>query len=184
MRDIFRKLYTQQKSNAKQRGVEFRLTLEEWKQIWLDSGKWEQRGRGADKYCMCRIGDTGAYEVGNVFIALNTSNLSEGNLGRVLTDEHKAKIAAKNSGKPHPWSVGEKNPMHRPEAKAKIKDATGGTKHYRSKGGVVTPEGFLNLPSKPLPHLAYQYLPSNGGASIRNSASLTKTTSLSYKEPT
>ncbi len=143
MRDIFRKLYTQQKSNAKQRGVEFRLTLEEWKQIWLDSGKWEQRGRGADKYCMCRIGDTGAYEVGNVFIALNTSNLSEGNLGRVLTDEHKAKIAAKNSGKSHPWSVGEKNPMHRPEAKAKIKDATGGTKHYRSKGGVVTPEGFF-----------------------------------------
>ena len=120
MRDIFRKLYTQQKSNAKQRGVDFLLTLEQWKSIWLESGNWDQRGRGAEKYCMCRVGDKGAYEISNVFIGLGRQNVRDGNLGKACSTEHRAKIAAANSGVPHPWSAGANNPMHRPEVKAKI----------------------------------------------------------------
>lgn len=140
MRDIFRKLYTQQKSNAKWRGVEFKLTLEEWKTLWLDSGKWEQRGRGVGKYCMCRVNDCGAYEVGNVFIDLSTKNVRDGNVGKVMSAETRTKIAAANSGKPHPWSAGANSPMHRPEVKAKISAATSGGKHYAAKR-VVTPQG-------------------------------------------
>ena len=82
MRDRFQKLYAQHKSNAKRRGIPFLLTLDQWKTVWLDSGKWNQRGRGIDNYCMCRVGDAGAYEVGNVFIDLHQRNVSSGSLGK------------------------------------------------------------------------------------------------------
>lgn len=142
MRDQFKRTYTQHKSNAKARGIEFRLTLDEWKQIWLDSGKWEQRGRGADKYCMCRIGDAGCYEIGNVFIGLGKTNVRDGNLGKTDSQEtkHKKSVAAK--GKPKPWVVGDKNPMHRPEVKAKMSVAVGGSNNYRAKT-VVSPFGVF-----------------------------------------
>lgn len=143
MRDLFRKQYTQQKANAKARNVSFHLSFEEWKAVWLSSGKWQERGRGADKYCMCRNGDVGPYEIGNVFIDLGKKNVSDGNIGKPDSTETKARKSAAMKGMPHPWSVGLKNPMHRPEAKAKIAEATGGTKHYRSKGGVTTPLGFF-----------------------------------------
>ncbi len=141
MRDIFRKLYTQQKSNAKQRGVDFKLTLEEWTDIWIASGKWDQRGRGADKYCMCRVGDQGCYEVGNVFIDLGKINVRDGNIGKPDSEETKRKKSEALKGMPHPWSVGSSNPMHRPEVKAKISAAIGGANHYKAIG-VTTPQGY------------------------------------------
>lgn len=131
-----------QKSNAQQRGVPFLLTFEQWKSIWIESGKWEQRGRGGDKYCMCRNGDAGAYEVGNVFIDLGSRNISAGNLGREITAEHRAKISVSNSGRKHPWAAGKNNPMHRPEVKRKMSAAIGGVKHYRQRG-VITPHGYF-----------------------------------------
>lgn len=141
MRDIFRKLYTQQKSNAKQRGVDFKLTLQEWTTIWLESGKWEQRGRGAEKYCMCRLGDAGAYEVENVFIDLGKRNVSDGNKGKLDSAETKARKSAALKGMPHPWSAGSNNPMHRPEVKAKMSAKISGGKHYRARM-VGTPHGI------------------------------------------
>ena len=142
MRDIYRKLYTQQKSNAKQRGIPFLLTLEQWKQIWFQSGKWEQRGRGSEKYCMCRIGDLGAYELGNVFIDLGKKNVSDGNIGKTDSAETKLKKSAALSGKPKEWARGKGNPMHRPEVKAKMSAAIGGANHYKARG-VITPQGFF-----------------------------------------
>ena len=140
MRDVFRKLYTQHKSNAKRRGIDFLLTLDEWKSIWLESGKFDQRGKGAEKYCMCRIGDVGAYEVGNVFIELGKKNVSDGNIGKHFSEEHKAKISESNKGKPHFWCAGENNPMHKPEVKAKVSLAIGGSNNYRAKA-VISPFG-------------------------------------------
>lgn len=141
MRDIFRKLYTQHKSNAKRRGIPFLLTLDQWKSIWLESGKWEQRGRGADKYCMCRNGDAGAYEAGNVFIDLNRQNVSDGNKGKMDSPETKAKKSAAMRGIPRPWSAGANNPMRRPEVKAKMSEAISGGRHYAAKM-VATPHGI------------------------------------------
>jgi len=60
--------YTQHKMNAAARGITFLLTFAEWWAIWEKSGKWEQRGHKLDDYVMMRIGDTGPYKVGNVFI--------------------------------------------------------------------------------------------------------------------
>jgi len=136
------KAYTQQKSNAKQRGVEFSITFEEWKQVWLDSGKWDERGRGAEKFCMCRIGDVGCYSVANVFIGLGKHNVRDGNIGKLDSNETRQKKSQSMRGKPHPWSVGDKNPMHRPEVKAKMSIAVGGANNYRAKT-VICPLGVF-----------------------------------------
>jgi hypothetical protein len=138
----FLRAYRIQKSNAKTRRIEFRLTFDEWEQIWIASGKWDQRGRGADKYCMCRVGDQGCYEVGNVFIGLGRINVREGNLGKPDSDETKRKKSEAAKGKSKPWFAGEKNPMHRPEVKAKMSAAIGGANHYRQRG-IICPDGYF-----------------------------------------
>jgi hypothetical protein len=54
----------------------FNMTFPEWWKVWQDSGKWELRGRGKG-YCMGRFGDTGPYEVGNVYITTIGKNFSD-----------------------------------------------------------------------------------------------------------
>lgn len=130
------------KENAARRGIEFSLTFDQWIKIWKDSGKFSERGRGAAKYCMSRYGDKGAYEVGNVFIQLGKVNVAEGNLGKAMREDTRRMISEAHKGKPHPWSEGENNPMHRPEVKAKITAAIGGANHYKARG-VNTPQGFF-----------------------------------------
>jgi len=138
----FLKVYKAQKSNARTRGIAFFLTFEEWLAIWIESGKLDQRGRGAEKFCMCRNGDIGPYEVGNVFIGTGRENVKSGNLGKLDSDETRKKKSQSMRGIPHPWSVGEKNPMHRSEVKAKISALIGGANHYKAMG-VTTPQGFF-----------------------------------------
>lgn len=56
--------YTSQKNSAATRGIEFKLTFEEWLAWWGDDiGR-----RGTSKHClsMQRLGDKGAYELGNI----------------------------------------------------------------------------------------------------------------------
>lgn len=68
--------YQHQRTAAlNKRGIEFKLSLMEWWGIWEASGHWPERGLGRG-YMMCRIGDQGAYEVGNVFIGEGACNLS------------------------------------------------------------------------------------------------------------
>lgn len=69
--------YRKQKEHSVRRGVEFKLSFEEWWKIWEDSGKYFFRGVGKGKYCMCRNKDTGAYEVGNVYIDSTTNNIKD-----------------------------------------------------------------------------------------------------------
>jgi len=59
--------YTFHKSCAKRRGIPFNFTFEEWCYEWRYH--FDDRGRNAWKYGMCRINDAGAYEPGNVYIA-------------------------------------------------------------------------------------------------------------------
>ena len=72
--EIERSKFQQQKYMAKRRGIEFLFTFEEWIKMWEDSGKWNERGRGAKKYCMARHNDIGPYAVGNVSIQTNQEN--------------------------------------------------------------------------------------------------------------
>lgn len=69
--------FSEQKRNAKARGIEWHLTLWQWWMIWQDSGHWEDRGRTLGKYGMCRYGDKGPYSVDNVYIATCTQNIQD-----------------------------------------------------------------------------------------------------------
>ena len=79
---VERHKYASQKGKAKHRGIEFNLTYEEWWDIWQKSGKWAQRGARKGCYVMSRYNDTGAYEVGNVFIQTHEENRREAMLGK------------------------------------------------------------------------------------------------------
>lgn len=67
--------FYQQKHKAKERGIGWELSFEDWWAIWTDSGKWELRGSG--QYMMCRTKDTGPYAIGNVRIDDATGNIKE-----------------------------------------------------------------------------------------------------------
>lgn len=142
MIDKFKAAYKWQKTNAIKRGVEFLLTFDEWKKWWLDTGKWELRGVGKDRYCMCRFNDSGAYALGNIYCATNSKNLSDANKGKPKTSETKLKMSNAAKGKEHPWSKGTNNPMHRIDVKKKFSKATGGANHYKSKT-VASPFGVF-----------------------------------------
>ena|SRR6478735_9847829 len=80
-----------QRGCAKKRGIGWELTFEEWLDIWLKSGKYDQRGKKPHEYCMARLSDAGPYMIGNVKIVTNDENRREfkptraQNIGRVST---------------------------------------------------------------------------------------------------
>ena len=74
MTQAARQKYAMHKSSAKQRGIPFRLTFEEWWALWQASGRWDERGRLGRQYCMARRSGQGAFEVGNVVICRNLKN--------------------------------------------------------------------------------------------------------------
>ena len=69
--------FVYQKRTAKCRGISFELSLRQWWDLWQESGKWDQRGRGKGKFCMARIRDTGPYAIGNVQIIPIEQNAAE-----------------------------------------------------------------------------------------------------------
>ena len=72
-----------QKQSAKQRGIGWDFSFEDWLDFWISSGHWHQRGiKSADAYVMSRIGDQGPYHPNNVVIKTNKENVLEGNIGR------------------------------------------------------------------------------------------------------
>lgn len=73
---LARKQFMYQRSNAKGRGIDFCLTFWQWWTIWLESGRYELRGRSG--YVMARFGDVGPYAVGNVEIITSTENIKNG----------------------------------------------------------------------------------------------------------
>ena len=110
--------------------IEFKLTFEEWKDIWIKSGKLEQRGKRKGQYVMARYNDIGSYAVGNVYITLHSDNIRFAQLGRKHdreTCEKKSKsLKGKNLGRTA-WNKG----IPRDEAtKQKISDTLRSTGSY------------------------------------------------------
>jgi len=106
MRTIEEKKYTDQKSKAKCRGIDFKLTFEEWYDIWQKSGKWDQRGIRKGQYVMSRYKDQGAYEIGNVHIQTVGDNNKEAyqyhRKPPMLGKKHSLESKAKMKGRPGP----------------------------------------------------------------------------------
>jgi hypothetical protein len=69
--------FIEQRTNARQRGIRWELTLWQWWLIWQQSGFWQNRGPGAAGYCMCRLNDVGPYAVDNVYIATGRDNVRD-----------------------------------------------------------------------------------------------------------
>lgn len=69
--------FANQRNSARNRGIDWRLTFFEWMNIWIASGKWDQRGQGKGKYCMARKMDTGPYSVENVYITTCDDNVRD-----------------------------------------------------------------------------------------------------------
>lgn len=97
---------------AASRKIEFLLTFEEWLQIWLDSGRIDERGTRKGKYVMARFGDIGPYAVGNVKIILHTENIREAHAGKIVT-----KLARRNMSEAH---KGQKGHVHTKEQRVKM----------------------------------------------------------------
>jgi hypothetical protein len=77
--------FTYQRRHAEViRGVKFEMSFEQWLQLWLDSGHWDKRGRGAENYCLARNKDEGAYAVDNVYIATNSQNIKDRYINKKL----------------------------------------------------------------------------------------------------
>lgn len=71
--------YKVQKVTAKKRGIGWDFTFKQWWQVWLDSGKWELRGRHSGDYVMARYGDGEApYGPDTVYICTSAENLRDG----------------------------------------------------------------------------------------------------------
>lgn len=70
-----RNAFTQQRSNAHKRGIEWQLTFEQWRALWGD--KLKQRGRQSHQLCMARFNDSGAYAEDNVHIISSAKNCSD-----------------------------------------------------------------------------------------------------------
>jgi hypothetical protein len=74
MKDKNKQNFLVQQWHANKRGIQWNLTYDEWLDIWIQSGHFHERGKGKDKYCMCRHGDIGPYEIGNVYITTYSQN--------------------------------------------------------------------------------------------------------------
>jgi hypothetical protein len=104
MRDLRKRRYWVVKYGCKNRvdaagnPIEFRLTFDDWWQIWEASGKWNLCGNRKGQYCMSRVNDIGHYEVGNVFIQLHSENIKQGNIGRTRSEEWVQKQSAAHKG--------------------------------------------------------------------------------------
>ena len=70
--------YSESKRRARQRGIGFDLTFDQWWDIWQSSGHWHERGARKTGYVMRRTGDEGPYAVGNVYIGTHPENAMEG----------------------------------------------------------------------------------------------------------
>lgn len=79
-----RAAFNGQRKSARERGVRFKLTFRQWLTFWSEC--FPRRGGGMDGLCMARVGDSGAYEVGNIYRTTNRCNLM---LGRIRARENR-----------------------------------------------------------------------------------------------
>jgi hypothetical protein len=82
-----KRAFSSHKSQAKSRGIEFKMTFDEWWDMWKPH--WHNRGPHKHGLVMCRKMDSGSYEIGNVRIATVDCNARD----RSYT-KHDAKMAA------------------------------------------------------------------------------------------
>jgi hypothetical protein len=116
-RPAYWRAYKTQSYDAKDRGIEFLLSFEEWLNIWQDSGHLHERGKKKGQYVMARFGDKGPYAVGNVKIITFADNTREACLGVPHSEEHRNKQieSLKKS-----WAEGRRVPRRHSDEERKV----------------------------------------------------------------
>jgi hypothetical protein len=115
----FQKFGTQRK-HSRHRGIQFLFTFQEWMTIWEQSGRWHERGRGREEYCMARFGDTGPYAVGNVKIITNYENNIEVRRVHSFTGRKHSEVAKEKMSLPWRTRIPRTGWNHTEESKAKM----------------------------------------------------------------
>jgi hypothetical protein len=90
--------YAFQFYRARQRGISFQLSFEQWLDIWKKSGHLHERGRRRDQYVMARPGDKGPYSVANSRIVTGNKNRSEAHAGKKISQKQKLQIIKAHTG--------------------------------------------------------------------------------------
>jgi len=85
------KQFSDQKQNARRRGIQFEFDYNTWISWWGDDIK--LRGRGKGTLVMARKKDQGAYHPDNVVKLLNEENIRQGNCGKIVTEETRKKLS-------------------------------------------------------------------------------------------
>lgn len=80
---VARKKFSRHRAQAKYRNIQFNFDFDTWYNWWLSNSvdknvnvKWS----GSFRPCMCRYGDTGAYEPNNVYFATHPQNARDAHL--------------------------------------------------------------------------------------------------------
>jgi hypothetical protein len=80
--------YARHKAQSKFRNIPFLLTFDEWNNWWLSNGVDKNTvahySNDKERFCMCRYGDIGAYELSNIYFADATENVSHRNNNKSL----------------------------------------------------------------------------------------------------
>jgi hypothetical protein len=74
--------YLRKKAQAKFRGEEWSLTIEQWFKLWDDSGLWHNRGRHPHASAVFLQDPEGGWHIHNVEICDRTVKLRELRLGK------------------------------------------------------------------------------------------------------
>ena len=135
MRNPINTKYLNHKHSAKQRGILFDLTFDQWYDIWQQSGKWDLRGKGKGTYVMSRIGDTGGYTLSNVYIQSNSSNVIEGNKNRIITEETKNKLSITHKKICDPKHIAKMHAIRYGHNQKEIANGKIYTSHFESSRG-------------------------------------------------
>lgn len=90
-----RRKFADQRQRAKERAIDWQMTLTQWWGVWRESGNWDKRGRSAgNSAVMARRGDVGPYSVANVYITTLAKNFTDSHVFRGHRIRSEASIAA------------------------------------------------------------------------------------------
>ncbi|CAB3784412.1 hypothetical protein LMG28138_01804 [Pararobbsia alpina] len=94
--------FKSQRNNAKERGIEWDMTFDEWWTIW--EPYFHMRGRGTNDLCMARTGDMGSYKVGNVYLTTHLGNARDYHAPRNAEKQRKQEQADRYWGRNDPYA--------------------------------------------------------------------------------
>lgn len=109
-----KQLFNNKRADARTRDIPFRMTFDEWLDVWLKSGHLVEAGCRDGQYVMARYGDKGPYKIGNVKIITANANSSE----KTISIKGRKAIAKANTG--NSYTLGR---HHSEETKQKISKA-------------------------------------------------------------